>query len=118
MADEIKQPEEIVPQYGPLLPWEDLIICKEVSDEKTAHGVYLPSADQLDNPDKQPEKGIVVSVGKLSDLKKKLPVAIEPGDMIFYERYTANKIPDGTEIRNFIRLKFVVGVKKLVKEKK
>lgn len=111
------QNEEKEPRFETLEPWEDIIICEDAPEERTQEGIYLPSSDGGDtpiDPNKRPEKGIVMAVGKLSDAKKKLPVDIRPGDMIFYERYTANKIPDQGKMRNFIRLKFIVGVKKKV----
>ncbi len=96
-----------------ILPWEDIIICVEPPEDVSEGGVVL--ADTEDGDKKKPEKGIVVAIGPLGDKTKKLPIALEVGDLIFYERYTSNRIPDKGILYNFVRTKFVMGAKKIGK---
>lgn len=99
-----------------ILPWEDIIICTPAPEETTREGIYLPDNETAaSDPSKKPEKGVVYAIGKLSE-KKKLPVDIEVGDMILYERYTANFIPVGNTTYNFIRIKNVMAVRKQIKK--
>jgi chaperonin GroES len=88
-----------------IIPWEDVIICTEAPEETTEQGVYLTANDDK----KKPEKGIVVAVGPSSEKGKKLPIALQPGDLIFYERYTSNEIPWQGRKYNFIRFKSLMG---------
>lgn len=98
-----------------IIPWEDVVICTDPPEEVTEHGVILPGPDgSRVDPSKRPEKAIVYAVGKLSDPKKKLPFSLEVGDLIFYERYTANVISDANKNYNFIHFKNIMGVKKKV----
>lgn len=104
------------PKFGPILPWTDVVLCKEAPEETTEEGIYIGKDDGGRDANKKPEKGIVVAVGPSSDPDKKPPYDIEPGDLIFFERYTANFIPDKNVEYNFIRFKFIMGAKKQVKE--
>jgi co-chaperonin GroES (HSP10) len=98
-----------------ILPWEDVVICTDPPEERTEEGVILPGSEaSAADPSKKPEKGIVYAIGKTSDPKKKLPLNLEIGDQIFYERYTANVISDANKKYNFIRFKNIMGVKKKV----
>lgn len=111
--------ETISSEFGNIQPWEDVILCGKPPEEKTKQGVILPGSEEAQHdPTKRPEKGIVVAVGPRSEEGKKYPIAIQPGDMIFYERYSGNPISDQGIQLNFIRLRFVVGVKKKIEVKK
>lgn len=110
MAEDAKKTSK----FGKIIPWEDIIICTEPPEDTTDEGILL--SNNTDDS-KKPEKGIVWAIGPLSDPKKKLPFDIKVGDLLFYERYTANRVPDNGVEYNFVRLKFVMGVKKAKEEK-
>lgn len=96
-------------KFGNILPWEDVVVCTEAPEDVTDQGVYMaPSGDEK----KKPEKGIIVAIGASSEEGKKLPINLVPGDLIFYERYTANIISDGGKDYNFVRFKYIMGAKK------
>ena len=97
--------------FGKLEPWEDVVICTDPPEETTEEGIYI-GKDEGKDITKKPEKGIVYAVGKSSDPDKKLPFDLQAGDMIFFERYTANFISDRNVNYNFVRFKFIMGVKK------
>lgn len=106
MADDIKVPAK----FDKLLPWEDVVICTEAPEDVTDQGVIIGTGDGTDER-KKPEKGIVFAIGPVSEKGKKLAIDLKVGDLIFYERYTANKISDGGKEYNFIRTKFIMGAK-------
>lgn len=97
-------------KFGIITPWEDIIICTEPPEDVTEQGVYVGTGDTTD-PSKKPEKGIVFAIGPISG-KDKLPIDVKVGDLIFYERYTANRINDGGNEYNFVRFKYIMGIKK------
>jgi co-chaperonin GroES (HSP10) len=92
-----------------ILPWSDIIIVTEPPEDVTENGVLIGNAPSAEEKARTPEKGVVVAIGKNSDTKHKFPIALKPGDLIFYERYTANKIPYQGKEYNFIRTKFIMG---------
>lgn len=96
-------------------PWEDVLIVVDPPEDVTDQGVVL-SADTEEDKKRKPEKGIVVAIGPASAESKtikKLLDNIKLGDLVFYERYTSNKIPDAGSEFNFVRFKYIMGYKKL-----
>lgn len=104
MPNDIANPQ----LFGPLTPWEDVLICTEPPEDVTEQGVYVGTGGGDEK--KKPEKGIVFAIGPVSG-KDKLPIDVKVGDLIFYERYTANKISDAGTEYNFVRFKYIMGVK-------
>lgn len=96
-------------KFGKLIPWKDVVICTEPPEETTEHGVILDPKSAQDAA-KQPQKGLVFAVGPSSDTKKK--VNLQPGDLLFFERYTSNPIEEKGVVYNFVRFKFIMGAKK------
>lgn len=98
-----------------IFPWLDVIIVTDPPEDVTEQGVVLLTESEEDKK-KKPEKGIVVAKGIISEEHKamrKLVDEVEIGDMIFYERYTANKIPDAGREYNFVRVRYIMGFKKI-----
>lgn len=95
-----------------IVPWEDVLITVDAPEDRTEQGVILPGASQTEEK-KKPDKGIVVAVGPQSkEVKTSVKANIEPGDLVYYERYTTNAIPDGGHEYNFVRFKYIMGYKK------
>lgn len=96
-------------KFGKLAAWEDVVICVEPPEEFTEHGVAISPDAKLD-ASKQPQKGIVYAVGLSSDPKK--VIDLKPGDLLFFERYTANVVNEQGVDYNFVRFRNIMGAKK------
>jgi co-chaperonin GroES (HSP10) len=92
-----------------ILPWRGVILCQEVEEETTASGLVL-NVNPGEDPNKKPDKGIVVAVGEPEDPDKPFPYKLKAGDLVFYERYTKNVIRHGTKTYNFIYAKNIMGI--------
>lgn len=93
-----------------ITPWSDVVICVAPPEDTTEQGVIIGNAPSEEEKSRTPEKGIVIAVGKNTEEKTKPSISLKPGYIIFYERYTANKISHGGKEYNFIRTKFIMGV--------
>lgn len=93
-------------------PWSDTVLVSNPPEEKTEQGVILNAGSDSTDPNKRPDKGIVVAVGKPSEAKNKLPIPLEAGDMIMFERYTKNPITHQGKEYNFVRFRTIMGVVK------
>ncbi len=82
-------------------PAKETVILKNVSRQKTASGLDLPTTTSQNKP----ETGIVVAVGE-----GEKPVEFAIGDTVVYRKYTDNEVQVGTEKFNFISFKDIVGV--------
>lgn len=91
-----------------LAPLNDRVVVSPVSaEERTAGGVYLP-----DTAREKPNKGKVVAVGpgKLGDDGKRLGVAVRPGDVVLYGKYSGTEVKvEGTEFK-ILREEDILGI--------
>lgn len=90
-------------QYAPFVPLGDRVLLRRVEDEKKS---------KLDLPDKyrqQSNKGEVVAVGELV-------LSLKTGDRVLFGEYSAERFDrDGEELW-LVRIQFIRGVERLVKE--
>jgi chaperonin GroES len=78
-----------------LMPLNDHIVIKAVSEEKTASGIILP-----DTADKEkPERGEVVAVGpgKLLENGTRAAISVKIGDVVVFKKYSPDEIKIGKE---------------------
>ncbi len=93
-------------------PWSNVILISNPPEETTEQGVILSGGQDDADPNKRPDKGIVVAVGKPREVKDKLPFPVEPGDMIFFQRYTKNPVTHQGKQYNFVEFRTIMGVVK------
>lgn len=73
-----------------IMPVDDRVIAKRVeADSMSKGGIVIP-----DNAKQKPQRAIVVAVGpgKQLDDGDHIPVPVDVGDEIYFDRYAANEI--------------------------
>jgi chaperonin GroES len=91
-----------------LNPLNDRVVVSPLSaEEKTAGGVILP-----DTAREKPNKGKVVAAGpgKAGEDGKRLGVAVKPGDVVLYGKYSGTEVKvEGQEFK-ILREEDLLGV--------
>lgn len=79
-----------------LIPLGDrLVVQREVSEEKTAGGIFLP-----DSAKDKPTRGVIISVGdgRILDDGSRAPLQVKAGDKVLFTSYAGEQIEvDGEE---------------------
>lgn len=91
-AVKMKDEEKIIKKAtSKIVPLEDrIIVTVEKKSNKTTSGLYIP-----DNPNQErPQQGIVISVGPgyVNDSGKLIPVNINEGDTILFQKHAGTPI--------------------------
>ena len=78
-----------------LIPINDHIVVKAVTEEKSAGGIILPeTADK-----ERPEKGEVIAVGpgKLLENGSRAAMSVKTGDIVVFKKYSPDEVKVGKE---------------------
>jgi len=78
-----------------LMPLNDHLVVKAVTEAKTIGGILLPeTADK-----ERPEKGEVIAVGpgKLLESGARAPMSVRVGDTIVFKKYSPDEVKLGKE---------------------
>lgn len=73
-----------------LQPLNDRVLVKRLeSEEKTAGGLYIP-----DTAKEKPSRGKVVAVGpgKYDEEGKRIPMTVQPGDEVLFNKYAGTEV--------------------------
>jgi len=93
-----------------LLPLNDHIVVKAVTEEKTVGGIILPeTADR-----EKPEKGTVIAVGpgKLLDNGSRAASSVKVGDTVVFKKYSPDEVKVGKDEYLVIREDDVLAIVK------
>ena len=91
-----------------LLPLNDHIVVKAVTEEKTVGGIILPeTADR-----EKPEKGTVIAVGpgKLLENGSRAALSVKVGDTVVFKKYSPDEVKVGKDEYLVIREDDVLAV--------
>lgn len=93
-----------------LRPLNDRILVKPVKEpEKTPGGIYIPETADKREPARSGEV-LAVGAGKLTEKGTRLPMLVEPGQVIWYGKYAGTEITvEGEELR-MVSVDDVLGV--------
>lgn len=79
-----------------LKPLNDRVLVKRLeSEEKTAGGLFIP-----DTAKEKPSKGSVIAVGpgKIDEAGKRIPMSVNPGDEVLFNKYAGTEVKlDGVD---------------------
>lgn len=73
-----------------LKPLNDRVLVKRLeTEERTAGGLYIP-----DTAKEKPSKGQVIAVGpgKVDEAGKRIPMAVNPGDQVLFNKYAGTEV--------------------------
>jgi len=78
-----------------LMPLNDHIVVKAVTEQKTVGGIILPeTADK-----EKPEKGEVIAVGpgKLLENGSRAALSVKVGDIVVFKKYSPDEVKVGKD---------------------
>lgn len=93
-----------------LLPLNDHVVVKAVTEQKTVGGIILPeTADK-----EKPEKGEVIAVGagKLLENGSRAAMSVKVGDVVVFKKYSPDEVKVGKEEYLVIREEDILAIVK------
>ena len=93
-----------------LMPLNDHIVVKAVTEQKTVGGIILPeTADK-----EKPEKGEVIAVGpgKLLENGSRAALSVKVGDIVVFKKYSPDEVKVGKDEYLVIREDDVLAIVK------
>jgi chaperonin GroES len=93
-----------------LMPLNDHVVVKAVTEEKSVGGIILPeTADK-----EKPEQGVVIAVGpgKLLDNGSRAVPSVKVGDTVVFKKYSPDEVKVGKEEYLVIREDDVLAIVK------